>query len=276
MKRLKKGPELKMPELKVPEVLVDLYWDLRDRHLLPLLALGLVAIVAVPFLLGGGSEKPALKPVTRSIPSPTPAGSQLAVVAAHPGLRDYRKRLDHRRPVDPFEQRYTGPDLTGAALGNGEEESSSSTSTSTSTSTTTTGGSKGGGSSGGAPPKGSLTLYTYAADVKIVRSETKPDGSVVHEKPVVQHRVVSPAPLPSEKETAVVYMGLDKNHLPLFVVSDAVSSIFGEAKCLAGAETCELLEMEPGIPVSFVYGESGKVRFKIVVLKLEPVQLDGF
>ena len=39
----------------MPPFLVDLYYDLRDRRLLPLLALVLVAIVAVPFLLGGGS-----------------------------------------------------------------------------------------------------------------------------------------------------------------------------------------------------------------------------
>ena len=54
MKRI--GPELKMPKLKgsdakVPPVLADLYYDLRDRRLLPLIALILVAIVAAPFLL---------------------------------------------------------------------------------------------------------------------------------------------------------------------------------------------------------------------------------
>jgi len=38
MKRLKGGPELKMPELKMPPFLVDLYLDLRDRRLLPLVA----------------------------------------------------------------------------------------------------------------------------------------------------------------------------------------------------------------------------------------------
>lgn len=51
-----KGPELKMPEMKVPTFLSDLYWDLHDRRLLPLVALIVVAIVAVPFLLGGTRE----------------------------------------------------------------------------------------------------------------------------------------------------------------------------------------------------------------------------
>jgi len=62
MKRLKKGPELKLSELKVPPFLTDLYYDLRDRRLLPLVALVVVAIFAVPFLLGGESTKPATPP----------------------------------------------------------------------------------------------------------------------------------------------------------------------------------------------------------------------
>ena len=37
----------------------DLYYDLRERRLLPLVALVLVAIVAVPFLLSSGSEPEA-------------------------------------------------------------------------------------------------------------------------------------------------------------------------------------------------------------------------
>jgi hypothetical protein len=61
------GPELKMPklkgsEMKVPPFLSDLYYDLRDRRLLPLLALILVAIVATPFLLKEDSPEPAPAP----------------------------------------------------------------------------------------------------------------------------------------------------------------------------------------------------------------------
>ena len=47
-----------MPELKTPDFLSDLYYDLRDRRLLPVVALVIVAIAAVPFLLGGDSEEP--------------------------------------------------------------------------------------------------------------------------------------------------------------------------------------------------------------------------
>jgi hypothetical protein len=292
MKRLKAGPELKMPDLKVPDFLVDLYWDLRDRRLLPLAGLAIVAIVAVPFLLGGGSKEeeaaPAIAGVS-SAPSPEPAGAKLTVVEAKPGLRDYHKRL-REHPTDPFVQRYTSPQLGGTKLGGGgtEEGSASSTSTVTKTSSSSTtkvtkteksDGSTttevvsetGSGSSPGGAGSGELTLFSFAVDLKIVRTETKPDGSKETSDPEIRHRVLPPAALPSEKEQAVTYMGISpKTQQPLFLISDAVSSLFGEAHCLSGAETCQLIEVAPGLPMTYVYGPSS-IRFKITVLEVEPV-----
>lgn len=290
MKRLKAGPELKMPDLKVPDFLVDLYWDLRDRRLLPLVALAIVAIVAVPFLLGGGSDEEEAAPAivgASSAPSPESAGAKLTVVEAKPGLRDYRKRL-REHPTDPFVQRYTSPQLGGTKLGGAEEGSASSTSTATTTTsssttkvtkteksdgTTTTEvvSETGSGSSPGGAGSGEVTLFAFAVDLKIVRTETKPDGSKETSDPEVRHRVLPPAALPSEKEQAVTYMGISpKTQQPLFLISDAVSSLFGEAHCLSGAETCQLIEVAPGLPMTYVYGPSS-IRYKITVLKVEPV-----
>jgi hypothetical protein len=271
-----KGPELKLSELKVPPFLSDLYWDLRDRRLLPLAALVVVAIVAVPFLLGGKSDESAspdrLTVTPPTVESDSARASKLVAVEAAPGLRNYHKRLGHRSPNNPFKQRYTAPQLAGSELG-GELSSTSSTSggsgeskATTTTTTTTTGE-----TSGGAAPSGELRYYTTAADIKIVRSESKADGSVVHDKPVVHHRVLPPAPVPGEKQAAVVYMGVAQNHKPLLLVSDAVKGVFGDGVCLAGATVCQLLELEKGVPETFVYGEDGKVRFKITILKIELV-----
>lgn len=282
MKRLK-GPELKMPDLKVPDFLKDLYWDLRDRHLLPLVALGLVAIVAVPFLLGGGSEEPSLPSggaVASGLEDRGASASSLTVVESKPGLRDYRKRLKARSATDPFEQRYTSPQLKGTKLGGGEEgESTSSTVTSTTKTTKTVKDADGTTktvttdtteeSPGGAEPE--LTLYSFAIDVKIVRTETKPDGSKQTGEPTVRHRVLAPAPLPGEKAQVVTYMGISpKTRQPLLLISDEVTAVFGEGHCLSGSSTCQLLEVETGLPVTFVYGEND-VRYKINVLEVEPV-----
>ena len=128
-----------------------------------------------------------------------------------------------------------------------------------------------GGAPGGTAEPGQLTLFAFAIDVKIVRTETKPDGSKQTDDPVIRHQVVSPAPLPSEKEQAVTYMGISpKTRAPLLLISDAVTSVFGEAKCLSGTNTCQLIEVEPEMPMTFVYGPES-VRYKITVLKVEPV-----
>jgi hypothetical protein len=288
VKRLKAGPELKMPKLKVPDFLVDLYWDLRDRHLLPLVALLIVGIVAVPFLLGGGSKQtaPPASPLAgaSAAPSPEPVGSKLTVVEAKPGLRDYRKRLRHDSPTDPFVQRFTSPDLKGTKLA-GESESTSSTSTTSTSTTEVTKSTSSNGSSTtevttetngepgstGAP---GLTLYAFAIDVKIVKASGSSGDSAEGKdqgQPQVKQEVLPPAALPGEKAPVVTYMGISPTtKMPFFLVSEGVSAVFGEGKCISGLGTCQLIELEPGMPETFVYGP-GNVRYKINVLKVKPV-----
>src|SRR5262249_54010042 len=87
MNMLKKGPELKKPDVKVPDFLLDIYYDLRERHLLPLVALLIVAIVAVPFLLGGSSESDSEEAEGAiATPSSVIPSSKLVVAKSAPGL----------------------------------------------------------------------------------------------------------------------------------------------------------------------------------------------
>ena len=278
--RRPKGPELKMPELRVPRFLGDLFYDLHDRRLLPLVALALVAIVAVPVLLGGDSEEIAPPPAGSGAISPAPGSqaAQLTVVESAPGLRDYRKRLARRTPTNPFKQRYTGPMLKGAKL-NPQTSTTSSTSSTTkseadiTTTTTTTAdlgtapasepSSPGGTAKGGEPR---LVLFTFEIDVKIVRLEGKGRGSSS-----VRRGVEPTTPLPGEKAPVVTYMGASaKEGKALLMVSNNVKAVFGDGKCLSGTDTCQLLEVETGFPQTFVYGPNN-VRYRINVLKIEPV-----
>jgi hypothetical protein len=305
MKRV--GPDLKMPDLrsvKVPSVLQDLYQDLRDRRLLPLVALILVAIVATPFLLGGGSDEEEVVPpseVPLEASTSLAADASLPVVEAQPGLRDYRKRLRHRQSHNPFKPQYAGPVLAGTQLGGSSSESSTTTteiSTTDSSSSATVESSPAptpspsGESSGGAPAgngnsggngngnngsgdttaAGQLTFYAFAIDVKITKTKTEPDGSS-KSKPeeIEKERVLPPAALPGETTQVVTYMGISpKTNKPLLLVSEEVESVFGETNCLAGNGRCQLIEVEPKMPVTFVYGEN-KVRYKIVVEKVDAV-----
>jgi len=280
---------MKMPEWKLPPLLVDLYWDLRDRHLLPLVGLVIVAIVAAPFLLGGGSDEGAPPASTAAVSSAASgsSASTLTVVEAKPGLREYSKRLDHRKPTDPFEQRYTSPppSQSGPELGSETSGTTSSSSTSTSaggsseTPTTSTSTSGSGStpapdespSSKGGAEAGHLTLFAFAIDVKIVRIEGGDGSSQSKSEASTRHKVMPTTPLPGEKEPAVTYMGVGKGAKnALLMVSNNVESIFGDAKCLSGTDICQLLEVEPGMPETFVYGDN-QVRYKVNVLKIEPV-----
>lgn len=297
MKRL--GSELKMPklkggEIKVPPFLSDLYADLKDRRLLPLVGLILVAIVATPFLLGGGSEE--LEPVpgpSATASGSAPAGQELTVVKAAPGLRNYKKRLAHRSPTNPFKQRFTGPQgLKQAKLGALPSGSGSSSEPSAEESKGGGGAEpaselppvgSGGGPTGGSESKGEpggesktgipdgATFFTLVVTLQVTRIETKPDGKVEKQGPTTYKDVRAPAPLPGEKTPVITYLGMgSKGRVPMFLVSNEVSAIYGEADCIAGAGTCQLLVLEEGFPVTFVYGDND-VRYKVNLIKAEPV-----
>lgn len=269
MKRI--GPELKLPkfkggETKVPPFLADLYYDVRDRRLLPVILLILVAIVAAPVLLKDEPEKTQLPGPPAGNPGITDTSAKtLTVVKSSPGLRDYKERLRHQQPSNPFKQHYTGPVLNGSELNEA----------STTTSTVEEGSPSGSeGSSGGTVTTTThhrLIFFAFAIKVRIAKARTKPDGTVEKSEPEDREKVLAPAPLPSEKDPVVTYMGLgDKGRNPLFMVSDEVSAVFGENKCISGTGRCQLIELEPGIPEIFEYGEN-KVRYKINVLKIVPV-----
>lgn len=281
MKRI--GPDLKMPklkgsEMKVPPFLADLYYDLRDRRLLPLIALILIAIVAAPFLLKDDSTEavPPAPPTAGGTGIQPASEKTLTVVKAAPGLRNYKKRLSRREPTDPFKQRYTAPVLEGSELG---EEVTTTTSEGGSSSTESSGepapSTSGGGGSEGSPTPtpapGQLTFFAFAVDVRIVKARTKPNGKVEQSEPEDREKVIAPAPLPGAKTPVVTYMGLGgKDHNPLFLVSEDVTAVFGEGKCVSGTGRCQLIELEPGLPEIFEYGENN-VRYKINVLKVTPV-----
>jgi len=284
---MKKGPELKLPK-SVPGPLADFYYDLRDRRLLPVLALVLVAIAATPILLGNKSEPVSVPPAATAAleaaaDEPT---SQLTVVEATPGLRDYHKRLKDRSPSDPFVQQYTGPQGGGgksssgsSSGGSGESGSSSSTSSGESTETTTVeveggsgGGSDGGSGGGAAPnPQGSgVRLYEFVFDVQISHGEPTADGGSKMSKAQARHGVKTLAQLPGKKRPVVTVGGVNlRNEKVFFLVADEVRSLDGEFTCVTRAPggLCELLELEPGFPLEATYGAQ-EIPYRIKVTNI--------
>jgi hypothetical protein len=281
--------QLKLPEMKVPLVLSDLFYDLRDRRLLPLLALIVVAVAAAPFLLsdsGSDSDSPITAVTPEAESQAAAKTARLTVVRADHGLRVPKKRLGHLSPTDPFRQRFTGP------AGGEAEVTQTSTSTSSSTTSTSVSTETGSSESGGAPtvtsptessppasgdiPDGAVTVFTFAADLKIVKTTTEADGGKSRGEPETREHVLPGTTLPGKKTQVVTYFGISpKTKKPLFLVGEGVTSIFGEAECLAGAANCQLLEVEPEFPITLLYGPND-VRYKVTVLDVEPVATGHF
>jgi hypothetical protein len=130
MNFLKKGPELKLSELKIPDIVYDVYYDLKERHLLPLVVILLVALVAVPIFLerskhSNDQEPSATPPVTASASSAAGGDEALVVARTEPGLRELHRRFKHYRALDPFSEKASvegasESDAEGAAETSGE------------------------------------------------------------------------------------------------------------------------------------------------------------
>ncbi len=275
MKISKKGPDLKLSELKVPGFLEDVYCDLRERHLLPLVGLLLIALIAVPILLsrGGGAEEPS--PSTTALPPATK--SAVIVAKATPGLRLYGRRFKGRAARDPFGQKNSEAE-------GGASASSSSAPAEEATVETSGGGSaepeptpepapSGEGGSSGAPAEepshDHLTYYSWAIDVSVVSGTGKEKS-----EPVVHRDQAEYTSFPGNKVPALTFIGVTKDEKrALMLVSDKVTGLFGEATCVRGSEHCQLLAMEPGFPVTIEYGADSRT-YRIELRKIRLVTTD--
>jgi hypothetical protein len=275
MNMFKKGPELKMPDVKVPTFLLDIYYDLRERHLLPLVAILLVALVALPILIGGGSSESESGESESAIATPSVvSASKLVVAKAAPGLRDYHHRLREGQAKNPFVQHYAEPEAGEGGGSTGDEESAvtveSSESSETSIEGTETTPPSGG--NGEPPEEGHLRYYSWAIDVRVVlvssgQGKNKPQASVRHNLPGMTM-------LPSRSVPALTFIGITKDEKSaVMLVSDKVTGLFGDGVCTEGSERCQLIVLEPGIPETVVYGANSRT-YRIELLKIRLLKTD--
>jgi hypothetical protein len=274
MNPLKKGPEIKLPEslrnLRMPGFLGDVYADLRDRHLLPFVALLLIAIVAVPILLSksGEAEEPiATGPAPAETVEKGASAQRIVVARSTPRLRDYRRRLDHLEAEDPFVQRFTGEPT---ASGGGESSASASTSAeegettisrqeNETTSTTTT-------------THQELRYFTWTIDVKVAPVSSK--GVPSRAKPTVRHDLPELTELPSRQVPALVFMQpAADGKKAIVLINSNVRAVFGEGVCVAGGEVCQLMALKPGLPETVVYG-GGERTYRITLLGVHLEETD--
>jgi hypothetical protein len=262
MNFLKKGPEIKLPsslsDVKVPGFVKDAYYELDERHLIPLVIVLVVAIIAVPIALSESTEpNPAAGTSVQT--GEQAAASSIIVSKSLPGLRDYHKRLDGLRSKDPFKQQFTDAEEAGASGGGATVEGETPITESA-----------GGGteeSSGTPHVTHEVKYFSWSIDVRITPVST--NGKPSNEKPTVRRNLPELTMLPGRDTPAAIFMGpsADRKHA-LMLVSSNVTGTFGDATCVLGGETCEMLALEEGVPETFVYGGNQRI-FKIELLKIE-------
>jgi hypothetical protein len=275
--------------IQSPELLSDLYRDLRDRRLLPVIVVLVTAIAVVPMALSKSpkaaapaAEQPAAVVQTKSS---LPAEQ---VVISDPGLRDYHRRLQGDTALDPFLPRIQG-------FGGGQSESGTST-------TTPTGGLAPTSASGsdvpltaegraaaqqaesGSPAGGTATQPSTTSapttQSKFFFYRVKARAGQLGQDLKVHDSVGSLTNLPSDNVPALAFLGVTTNSsfqpkTAVFLVSSAVSSLDGEGTCTFAGTYCQLLSLKPGEHEDLVWTDGlvyrvQLVKFNLIVRKSPP------
>lgn len=267
---------MSLPEIKTPKFVGDLVQDLRDRRLLPLVAVLVVAIIAVPIALSKSSAQPQGAPDRSLLGSAsTASASHLTATPDAPGLRDYHRRLSHQHATDPFTPPASASPSQpeSSATESSATASSSSESVPSSSESTPATGENGSTTSNETSAVHSETKYfSHAIDVRIV-NVTSASGAATSAKaePTVRRDLPTLTKLPSRKTPAVVFMGASSDGKKAILLISSNVQVAGEGRCVLGsAEVCQLLALEPGSPETFVYGANGRT-FRIQLLKIHLV-----
>lgn len=130
-----------------PKLARNVYRDLRDRRMLSIAIVLVVAIAAVPILGKSGAADTAPPPVSAAAAPAAPFAApeqqlEPIVVADVPGLRNFHERLASYRSHNPFKQQLVGSSGDGSGGGGGGNGGGSGS---------TGSGASGGGGSGSAP-----------------------------------------------------------------------------------------------------------------------------
>jgi hypothetical protein len=293
-------PSIGGSQIKLPKTVTDLYGDLRDRHLLPLVVVLIVAIVAAPIVLSGGggeSEPEVVKPI---VTSGQTANSSFSVIPAEQALRS-PDRLGHRHAINPF--RSEAPSTSGNP-GDGESQSESAGGgtpsepvgdevTSAGTEATPiesppTAASESGTGAETPIPAGTQVTQSSTTRTSETESSTEIESTetmkaqapdlVVSMKTgftteeLKERTEVPPMmKLPGAQDPALLYIGLSQDQKrALFLMTSTVTAYYGAAHCTLDKEACELIEMKPGTSATFEFGlgEEAK-RYKVVLGKIE-------
>jgi hypothetical protein len=254
-----------MSGFQSPQLLTDLYRDLRDRRLLPLVLVLVVGLAVVPIALSSkSSSAPPASPSQAAVAKQSNA-PPTQVVISDPGLRDYRRRLSGD-PKDPFVQLFTAPSGDGTS---GGEASATGVSSAEGAGDA---GAVSPGSSDATPAGDSTTVQTQVeTDTKVVFYRLKVRTGQVGGEMKTRDEVGPSTQLPSKAVPALAFLGANFNgdleaQRAYFMVSNGVSTISGDGICSLG-DPCQLLSIKPGQYADFVWTDGLVYRVKLLAFQ---------
>jgi hypothetical protein len=276
--------------------LKEIVRDLREQKLLPVVAILVVLIIAVPMVLKAGGEEPA-PPTELAVGLKPMLETQPVVLASAPELRDFRTRLDSFEKKNPFHQpepvvaetdtTATDSTATDAAptLGGTTTDTSSTDATATDFppapatdvpttdpvgGDTPTGGDTGSdnGSDNGNPDPGppQAEVISYDIDVEIGKAGDEKTMSGVEIGTL----------LPSTDHPLVQFVSTDlQGTSASFVVSTNVSSADGDGNCAPSRNDCQFLKLSVGDGERLFYTPNGETyRLKLTAITRRVDSLD--
>jgi hypothetical protein len=257
---------------QLPKPLENLLHDLRERRLLPLVAVLVVAIIAVPLLFGkdGGPEPtPSSSALSSADAAADIEGAEIVrpvVLAEVPGIRDFRERLQDFRRRNPFKQQLTGvPKKVRDAQNEAIDDVIADV-----------GGDGGGapdpgvGDSGAAPDSPSSndpgTTTTETRDYALLWTIDAKVGKVGEGKK--KKGIKEFTYLPGDSHPVVQFITGVGDHTAFFVVSRSVGKTQGDGNCRPRGNDCQFLALKVGDSRTFEYEPNGE-RYRIKLSKVE-------
>jgi hypothetical protein len=269
------------------ELLTSIKADLFSRRLLPLVALAVVALAAAVAyaVLGGGKEATGPQSAVASVPAPTTGvpvsaapQSTTAANAEAPFGAKYQTKGSSRDPFLPLpgspSKGSSSSSAAKAAAGKSSVASTPSKSKSSTPSSPGGSSSPGTGSGGGSKPSKEKPhalkpepLTGYSVSVLFGHAAANP-GEVPALTPYEEMKRFEP--LPSAKETLLVFQGVLAKHGEDALFALIVPPILhGEGSCYPSATHCQAVELAAGKSEELEYVKSGEsVAFELKVVSI--------
>jgi hypothetical protein len=211
--------------------LLDLWHDLRRKHLLPVALLLVGALIAVPVFMKKSSHPAQPAPATNSAASSSTANTKPLVVAASDSSASNLKEFSAKDPFKPHlpPVKAASSGTTGASGASGDTGSGGGGGGDTSGGG---GGGSGGGTNGGTTtPKGP---FAYVVSVKF--------GERDHTK--TYHQVQKLDVLPNANHPLLVFMGVNTAGDTAVFLTDTSLKASGEGDCKPSADVCSFLYLK--------------------------------